>query len=583
MASVMKSLYLDKSRYVEAFRLYIKTSTEHQSMLQFINTKLPEIISSIGNEKSSLNILGIGSGSGEIDLQIISKLQVSHPDTEVNNDIVEPSDEQTIKYKERIGKQSGFDNVTFSWYKKTCQEYESQVTNDKQNKKYDLIHMIQVFTETKQSHCSSMPLNTSFLPVTVAGSRAWWLWRYYPGRLPLYVFFMYVPQEKSFDVSLGMFRHPDHVPDYEVRLVATEVELLLAGDDAGKVLRRGGRTSNKHSRRKYFPSLYNKSALAATNANRGTAGREFSDIPGGYLYSCESEEMEATMRSLLSDNSRYVEAFRLFLKNSTEHQCMQDFINTKLPEIISSLGIEKPAIDVLGIGSGSGEIDLQMISKIQVRYPGIQVNNNIVEPSPEQILSYKERVAKAPGLDNVLFTWHKKTSHEFEIHVNETKQHKKYDFIHMIQMLYYVKDVSATLKFVSSCLSPNGKLLIILVSGNSGWSHLWKKYGSHLPLNDLCLYVTASDIQNELSSMRAKFQSYDLHSEMDITECFVDGDRNGELLLDFLTETCEFKKYAPSDLRDQILHDLKSPECSSTKDGKIVFNNNLSVIVVENQ
>ncbi|MEE6489111.1 hypothetical protein FKM82_015495 [Ascaphus truei] len=293
--------------------------------------------------------------------------------------------------------------------------------------------------------------------------------------------------------------------------------------------------------------------------------------------------MESAMRSLLSDNSRYVESFRVFLKNSTEHQCMQQFIETKLPEVISSIGNEKSTLDVLGIGSGSGEIDLQMLSKIQVKYPGVLINNNIVEPSAEQIFCYKERVAKTPDLDNITFSWHKKTSTEYEHQVNEQKEYRKYDFIHMIQMLYYVKDVPATLKFFRSCLSPNGKLLIILVSGESGWSTLWKKYGPRLPLNDLCLYITAGDITDMLRSMGAQYKSYDLPSDMDITGCFIEGDRNGELLLDFLTETCDFKKNAPSDLRDQIMKDLQSPECSTTKDGKIIFNNNLSVVVVGNE
>ncbi|XP_056390164.1 histamine N-methyltransferase isoform X3 [Hyla sarda] len=291
--------------------------------------------------------------------------------------------------------------------------------------------------------------------------------------------------------------------------------------------------------------------------------------------------METGMRSLLSDNSRYVESFRLFLKNSTEHQCMQQFIETRLPDVVSSIGNGKTAINVLGVGSGSGEIDLQMFSKIQARYPGVPINSDIIEPSPEQILSYKERVAKTPGLENINFSWYKKTSSEFELQVKEEKSERKYDFIHMIQMLYYVKNVPATLKFFRSLLAPDGKLLIILVSGNSGWSTLWKKYGSRLPLNDLCLYITAGDIEDMLSSEGAKYYSFDLPSDMDITECFIDGDRNGDLLLDFLTETCDFNKNAPPELRGEIIRELKTPGCSSIKDGKIIFNNNLSAVVVE--
>uniref|UniRef100_A0A8C5MEP1 Histamine N-methyltransferase n=1 Tax=Leptobrachium leishanense TaxID=445787 RepID=A0A8C5MEP1_9ANUR len=292
--------------------------------------------------------------------------------------------------------------------------------------------------------------------------------------------------------------------------------------------------------------------------------------------------MEATMMSLFADSSRYVDAFHLFVKSSNEHQLMQEFVDTKLPELISSMGLKKQGIEVLGVGSGAGEIDLQMISLIQAVYPGVRINNNIVEPSAKQISCYKERIAKTKGLDNVTFSWHEKTSHEFESEIKESKQLKKYDFIHMIQMLYYVKDVEATIKFFSSCLAPKGKLIISLVSDNTGWPNLWEKYGSRLPLNDLCFHITAGSVQDILNSMGAKYVRFDLQIDTNITKCFVEGDSTGELLLDFLTDTCEFNKCAPPDLRDQVLHDLKSSAFSVFKNGKILFLNKASVFVVEN-
>jgi hypothetical protein len=45
--------------------------------------------------------------------------------------------------------------------------------------------------------------------------------------------------------------------------------------------------------------------------------------------------MASSMRSLFSDHSRYVESFRRFLSHSTEHQCMQEFMDQKLPGIIA--------------------------------------------------------------------------------------------------------------------------------------------------------------------------------------------------------------------------------------------------------
>ncbi|NXG30267.1 HNMT methyltransferase, partial [Dromaius novaehollandiae] len=289
----------------------------------------------------------------------------------------------------------------------------------------------------------------------------------------------------------------------------------------------------------------------------------------------------STMRSLITNRSRYVESFRVFLENSTEHQCMQEFIEKQLPSVISSIGNGKSTINILSVGGGAGEIDLLMLSKVRAKYPGVTINNEVIEPSAEQIFSYKERVAKTSNLENIKFTWHKETAHEYESRMNAEKESKKWDFIHMVQVLYYVKDIPATIRYFHRLLEAQAKLLIILVSGTSGWATLWKKYGSRLPLNDLCSYVTSADIEAVLDSAGLKHQLYELPSHMDITSCFTEGNTDGELLLDFLTEACEFSKTAPPELKQQIMEALRKPECSEERDGKVLFNNNLSVIVVE--
>lgn len=118
-------------------------------------------------------------------------------------------------------------------------------------------------------------------------------------------------------------------------------------------------------------------------------------------------------------------------------------------------------------------------------------------------------------------------------------------------------------------------------TGKSGWLKFWKKYRSRLPQNDLCQYVTSFDIIQMLDSLGIKYQCYDLLSTMDITDCFIDGNENGELLWDFLTETCNFLTTAPPDLRAEIMKDLQGPEFIVRKEGKILFDNSLSFITIE--
>ncbi|NWQ61868.1 HNMT methyltransferase, partial [Neopipo cinnamomea] len=291
--------------------------------------------------------------------------------------------------------------------------------------------------------------------------------------------------------------------------------------------------------------------------------------------------MASPMRCLLTEPDRYLQSFRLFLEKSTEHQSMREFMERQLPDVIASIGNGKSTINVLSVGGGAGEMDLLILSKVQARYPGVTINNEVIEPSADQISKYKERVAQTSNLGNVKFTWHKETSYEYESRMNAEKKSKKWDFIHMIQMLYYVKDIPATVRYFHSLLESQGKLLIILVSGKSGWETLFKKYGSSFALDDLCTFVSTGDLPKILDSAGLKYQLYELPSHMDITSCFIEGDRDGELLLDFMTETLEFSKTAPPELKRQLMEELRKPGCSENRDGKVLFNSNLGVIVID--
>ncbi|XP_061861020.1 histamine N-methyltransferase [Colius striatus] len=291
--------------------------------------------------------------------------------------------------------------------------------------------------------------------------------------------------------------------------------------------------------------------------------------------------MASPMRSLLTNHAKYYESFHCFLANSTEHQCMEEFMERQLPAIIDSIGNGKSTINILSVGSGAGEMDLLILSKVQATYPGVTINNDVVEPSAHQILKYKERVAETSNLKNIKFTWHEETAYEYESRMNAEKKSKKWAFIHTIQMLYYVKDIPATIRYLHSLLEAGGKLLIIVLSGTSSWEVLWKKYASSVPLQNFSTFITSADITRILDSAGLKYQLHELQSYMDITSCFVKGNKEGELLLDFLTQTYDFCNTAPPELKRQFIEELRKPECSEIRDGKVLFNNNLSAIVVE--
>lgn len=291
--------------------------------------------------------------------------------------------------------------------------------------------------------------------------------------------------------------------------------------------------------------------------------------------------MASSLKSLVNDDDRYQKSFQLFLERSSEHQCMRDFIHNKLPDILASIGDGKSHLNVIGVGSGAGEIDLEMLSELHKKHPGVTVDNEVVEPSRQQLYNYKVLVSQKPDLDYIKFNWNTMTASEFEEHWKAEKATKKVDFIHMIQMLYYVKDPEATVRFFESLLGKNGKLLIILVSGKSGWGKLWRTYRAQLCQPDISHCVTTGDIKSFLDSKGVRYQSYELPSQMEITECFTEGDEKGELLLDFLTEVLDFSNTASPELRAGVLEMLRHPDCSVESNGKVIFNNNLEAIVLD--
>ncbi|XP_026151210.1 histamine N-methyltransferase-like [Mastacembelus armatus] len=290
--------------------------------------------------------------------------------------------------------------------------------------------------------------------------------------------------------------------------------------------------------------------------------------------------MASLLMNLVNDDSRYQKSFQLFLERSSEHQCMQDFIHNILPDILTSVGDGKSHLNVIGVGSGAGEMDLEIFSELHQKHPGVTVDNEVVEPNSQQLHNYKVLVSQKPDLDYIKFIWNQMTASEFEEHWKEKKMTKKADFIHMIQMLYYVKDPEATINFFHSLLDKNGKLLIILVS-EIGWGTLWQKYRNQLFNTEVIQCVTTGDIKTILDSKGLSYQSYELPNEIDITECFTEGDEKGELLLDFVTHVLNFSKTAPAELKAGVLDLLRQTDYSVESNGRVILNNNLGMIVID--
>ncbi|XP_068428832.1 histamine N-methyltransferase A-like [Clinocottus analis] len=272
-------------------------------------------------------------------------------------------------------------------------------------------------------------------------------------------------------------------------------------------------------------------------------------------------------------------SFQFYLQHSGEHKAIFQCLHNLLPGEFKRIGLDKSSLDVLGVGSGGGEVDVQILTLLQSTFPAVPITTDIVEGSAELTDNFKALVAKTTNLQKIQFAWHLMGSENYEKQVKAKGEMKKFDFIQMVQMIYYVENLAGTITFYRSLLKNNGRLMIIVEAAHSGWDILWKTYKKELAVDAITEYRSSAEVIAYLKSQGLKYEEHVIPNSFDITECFDPSSQTGESLLDFMTAKTHFYQSFTPEIRAGIL-DLLRSKCSTEKDGKVIFNSNLSCILI---
>ncbi|CAN9497911.1 unnamed protein product [Ophioblennius macclurei] len=274
-----------------------------------------------------------------------------------------------------------------------------------------------------------------------------------------------------------------------------------------------------------------------------------------------------------------VDKFQLYLQMTDEHQAVFKAINNILPQEFQRIGKEKKKLDILGVGSGGGQVDSQILSILQTTLPTMPLTVDIVDGSAKLVENFKGLVAKSPNLQKIPFAWHFMHSEDYEQQVKTKADKKTFDFIHMIQMVYYVDNLDETIKFYHSLLNKNGRFMIIVSFANGGWDILWRTYEKELCVNDVKSCRSEQEVFAVLKKQGLKYEEHLITNSFDITGCFDPSNVNGQRLLSFMAQTDDFSKSFTPKARAGILDVLRN-QCSTVEDGKIMFNSDLNCIIV---
>ncbi|XP_039673041.1 histamine N-methyltransferase A-like isoform X2 [Perca fluviatilis] len=274
-----------------------------------------------------------------------------------------------------------------------------------------------------------------------------------------------------------------------------------------------------------------------------------------------------------------VQSFQFYLEHSGEHEAILQCVHNILPGEFKRIGAGKSSLDVLGVGSGGGEIDAQMLTLLQSTFPAVPITADIVEGSSQLTDNFKGLVAKTTNLQKIPFAWYIMHSEDYERQVKEKGDMKTFDFIHMIQMIYYVDNLADTIKFYHSLLKNNGRLMIIIEAANGGWDTLWKTYKKDLCVDAIQEYRSSGEVIACLKSQGLKYEEHVIPNSFDITECFNPSSQTGKRLLNYMTANDNFYQSFSPEIKGGMLELLRN-KCSTEKDGRVLFNSNMSCILV---
>ncbi|XP_038075167.1 histamine N-methyltransferase-like [Patiria miniata] len=273
-----------------------------------------------------------------------------------------------------------------------------------------------------------------------------------------------------------------------------------------------------------------------------------------------------SLQSLLSDPSHYAKAFKVFCARSAKFRVYSDWVDGVFSEAV--VGKLQATMDgreelrVLGVGSGSGEMDCAMLEKLKRRFP--RINNRVVEPSRELLGKYKSLAqSKAHELQGVECDFRQQTLEQYEKAGDATKFH----FISAVHCMYHLDDYDSSLEYLYNCLIPGGAILVIHMSENTGLSRYRKRFPCLQPSDHN--YSTSADIRSSLDRRGIPFTQHPYPVRLDITKCFDQASEEGGLLLDFLTFHVNFRETAPEDLQRSVMECFGGSDCSERKDDAI--------------
>jgi SAM-dependent methyltransferase len=240
----------------------------------------------------------------------------------------------------------------------------------------------------------------------------------------------------------------------------------------------------------------------------------------------------------LSDRE-YAECFDTFKKISTEWQSTRKWLSDDfLPKRVWS-----DPLNILSVGSGTGDFDLQVMKLILKRW---RIGSYIaVDPNPDhnQIFESRFRESNLPVAN-------------FEI-LSETFPVKQldmtFDLVHMTHCLYYIPDRLKAIQAALNILDEQG-LILVFHQTPLGINEIQRRFLKRAKGNESEMY-SSKDIHRLLESLHATFNFDIIDGLLDVSDLVALHSHRGKQLLNFFLE-CRVD-LLPPEFKEEVVDFIK--------------------------
>ena len=259
-----------------------------------------------------------------------------------------------------------------------------------------------------------------------------------------------------------------------------------------------------------------------------------------------------------------------------------EILRHHIPSLIQTASLswcqQRSSFNILSVGSGTGEMDIEIMKIIKKEWQKsdqgrhLKIFNRAIEPNEYSCSLYKAAIEDPNDLNDDLTCTEFEICHQTFEGYKESQQRQeagsmKFDMVHFIHSIYYVDIEQTLIHCFEKELGEQGVFICIIGGRNLRyWVSLKQSKRWHGKDSDGDNYETQEKLIKIANERGWKHEIYSQEYSIDVTDVFDEKSTEGNLLLDFLTHTVNFRETADKQLVDETLALIK--ELTTVRDGK---------------